>query len=135
MTSFYKSRRVKFIGIWACMLFLTTKVSAQNLQTIKGTIVDGERKEAISYATVALYTLEDSTLITGALSHDNGSFELQYKRTDLQYLLMVNFVGYYPWTQMIAQSDSINEYNLVVDLQPATIELDEAVVESERMRA
>src|SRR5690606_22898070 len=87
------------------------------------------------YATVALYTLEDSTLITGALSHDNGSFELQYKRTDLQYLLMVNFVGYYPWTQMIAQSDSINEYNLVVDLQPATIELDEAVVESERMRA
>lgn len=135
MTSFYKSRRVKFISILAYMLFLTTRITAQDLQTIKGTVVDGERQEGISYATVALYTLEDSTLVTGALSHDDGSFELQYKRVDMQYLLMVNFVGYHAWAQVITHSDSINEYNLVVALQPATIELDEAVVVSERMRA
>src|SRR5690606_39408451 len=42
---------------------------------------------------------------------------------------------YHAWAQVITHSDSINEYNLVVALQPATMELDEAVVVSERMRA
>ncbi len=127
--------RVKVFGIFVSTLLCFTKSAGQDLQTIKGTIIDGENQAVISYATVTLYTLQDSTLITGGLSHEDGSFELQFKKSDIQCFLMVNFVGYDPWTDLMPKIDTVGEYNLVVEMQPAIIELDEALVVSERIRA
>lgn len=134
MISIYKKRGAKVIWMLIWILICFTKVAGQDFHIVKGAIIDGENSQAISYATVALYALDDSTLITGTLSHDDGSFELQFEQS-VPCILKINYVGYKPWSLVIRQDDSVNWDALTVYMQSATIELDEAVVVSERAKA
>ena len=60
---------------------------------ITGIIADGSNNQTIPYASVAIYHAKDSTLVTGVLSKDDGSFtasKLPYGK----YFAVVTFVGY-----------------------------------------
>ena len=60
---------------------------------ITGIIIDGNSNQTIPYASIAVYNSKDSTLITGVLSQDNGSFSLE-KLPYGKFYLVVTFVGY-----------------------------------------
>jgi outer membrane receptor protein involved in Fe transport len=60
---------------------------------ITGIIKDASTNEAIPYASVAIYNAKDSTLVTGALSTDNGSFAIG-KLPFGKFYIVVSFVGY-----------------------------------------
>jgi len=60
---------------------------------IAGIIIDGNTNQTIPYASIAVYNSKDSTLITGVLSQDNGSFSLE-KLPYGKFYLIVTFVGY-----------------------------------------
>ena len=60
---------------------------------IRGIIIDNKSKHPIEFATVALYKMKDSALVTGAVANEKGVFELSelgYGR----YFMKVNFIGY-----------------------------------------
>lgn len=60
---------------------------------ISGIIKDGSNNETIPYASVAIYSSKDSTLMTGTLSKDDGSFivdKLPYGK----FYAVITFVGY-----------------------------------------
>ena len=60
---------------------------------ITGIITDGSSNQTIPYASVAIYHSKDSTLVTGVLSKDDGSFVLE-KLPYGNYYIVVTFVGY-----------------------------------------
>lgn len=60
---------------------------------LSGIIVDANNGQPVPYASVALYRAKDSTLITGAMCKEDGSFvmeQLPYGR----FYVQVSFIGY-----------------------------------------
>ena len=72
----------------AFILSLSFTIQAQ----LKGTLIDQD-KQPIEFANVALYSLPDSVMITGAVSDVNGNFTLNTERTDNAFL-EISFIGY-----------------------------------------
>lgn len=79
---------------------------------IKGVIVDDKNKQAVEFATVALFKLKDSALAGGMVAGSKGDFllsELPFGR----YFLKINFIGY---KQFIIDSISIRPKQMEIDL-------------------
>ena len=73
------------------LLFIQT-ISAQNA-SIKGVILDNQNGEPIEYASVALLSPFDNSVISGTVSNKNGNFTIQNIK-DGNYKLKIYFVGY-----------------------------------------
>ncbi|MEK6480234.1 TonB-dependent receptor [Catalinimonas sp. 4WD22] len=76
-------------------LFFSTPLWAQDQGTkiaIRGKVVDADTQEALPYATVSLFHLQDSSLISGGITDQNGAFSLEASAGD--YYATVNFMGY-----------------------------------------
>lgn len=96
-------RKKKFIALVAG-LFVFLGAFAQNYPVpqggnmpndgiIRGKIIDGKDNTPIEYASVALYNVRDSSLVTGTITGQDGSFvlnNLPYGR----YYVEVTFVGF-----------------------------------------
>lgn len=75
------------------LLFPAFLVAQQSSVTLSGSIKDNATKAGVSYATVVLKQPNDSALVAGSISNENGQFTI----TDVapgEYLLEVSFIGY-----------------------------------------
>lgn len=61
--------------------------------SITGRVIDSASKVPIEYGSVALYTTEDSSLVSGAVTDAEGNFELHDIVAD-NYYLEARFIGY-----------------------------------------
>ncbi len=82
----------KPIFLCLALLIFTLAASAQKAM-VKGMVIDRANGEGIEYASVAVYQLSDSTLLTGAVTGVDGAFEIPYN-TSKEVYLMVQFMGY-----------------------------------------
>ncbi|WP_347839063.1 TonB-dependent receptor [uncultured Draconibacterium sp.] len=71
---------------------------------IIGKIVDKESTSPMEFANIAVYTLTDSTLITGGITNENGEFEIADVAYG-DYFLEANFIGF----------DKTNVNNIILD--------------------
>ncbi len=62
-------------------------------QTYKGTVKDTENKP-IPFANVVLFSLPDSTFVTGTTTEENGNFLLESKKKIAKGYLEVSFIGF-----------------------------------------
>jgi len=79
---------------------------------IKGIIIDEKNKQAVEFATVALFKLKDSTLAGGMVAGSKGDFllsEIPFGR----YFLKINFIGY---KQLIIDTIAIRPKQTELDL-------------------
>ncbi len=60
---------------------------------ISGTVVDAATSDPIATATIAIWNAADSTLATGAVSDDDGTFQIESLRPG-SYYVKISFVGY-----------------------------------------
>lgn len=74
--------------IFSCVL-----APAMSQTGLKGTVIDQSQKTPLEYANIALYGLPDSTLIKGAVTDENGNYELMELDRGTYYLT-VSFLGY-----------------------------------------
>ena len=73
-------------------IVLIFSVFATNAQTIiQGKVIDGDKKEGVGYATVAL--LRDTTIVTAVAARNDGNFSLETKEQG-DMILEVSSVGY-----------------------------------------
>lgn len=70
-------------------LFFSVAISAQN---ITGKVTDSEN-QPIEFANVALYSLPDSTLVTGTVTNKQGEFSITPNGTKNAFL-KISFIGY-----------------------------------------
>jgi hypothetical protein len=81
---------MKKIVISLLSLFLIT-TSSIIAQTISGKVVDVQSKP-IEFANIALFSLPDSTLITGIVTNERGEFSLNANTNSA--FLQISFIGY-----------------------------------------
>lgn len=101
-------------------LLSATTLSAQ---TIRGRVVDPS-SEPIGYANVILYDLPDTTYVSGAITNDEGRFELQAAPSD-KAILEISYVGYE--TQYVTATSG-----QTVILDEGGLNIDEVVVKGTR---
>ena len=101
-------------------LFFSFGISAQN---ITGKVTDTEN-QPIEFANVALYSLPDSTLVTGTVTNTEGEFSLTPNGAKNAFL-KISFIGYE--TQIVPATSGQN-----IVLQNDSKMLDEVVVKGSR---
>ncbi|MFP5471105.1 MAG: TonB-dependent receptor domain-containing protein [Bacteroidia bacterium] len=96
---------------------------------VKGKIVD-ENNVGIPYASVALLSVSDSSVVTGTATLDDGSFEFSAEKGT--YFLRVTFLSYQEkWiNHIIVEGKAIDLGNII--LSPSTNALEDVVIEAER---
>ncbi len=82
--------RTFFASIFLCLI--TNAASAQNA-SIKGAVVNEQNNQALEYASIALLQANDSTVVAGTISKQNGAFTLT-KITAGNYIVKILFIGY-----------------------------------------
>lgn len=60
---------------------------------IEGVIKDKETKSSIEYATIRLYNVVDSVMLTGTISKGDGSFEIS-QLDEGKYYVVISFMGF-----------------------------------------
>ena len=77
------------------LVFFTASITstAQKGQLV-GKVVDNQSNASISYATISLLHLGDSSFLKGVISDEQGDFKIENIVLNQSYLLRVTFIGY-----------------------------------------
>ncbi len=101
---------------------------------IKGVVKDKDLKTAVEYATVSLFQMNDSSLVTGSITNEQGEFELKQIKSG-SYYVEISFIGYNKKT--IHNIPINNDYKLAnlkeVFISQAYEALDEITITTERL--
>ena len=117
----------------ACILSLND-ANAQGKKTIAGRLSDANTGQFVSYATVSLFHAADSTISGGAMSDENGRFNIG-PVVPGSYLLRVSNIGYKPASKFIeVAGEGVTDAGTII-LQDTSIMLQELVVTAERVKA
>lgn len=121
--------------LWSLHIFAQPPASYKELQVgqIKGVVLDAVLKTPVEYATVSIYRKTDSSLVTGCITSQNGSFQIR-KMNPGKYYLEVSFIGYHKNeidNVIIDNADRFVDLHQIL-LRPASESLGEVVVTSER---
>jgi hypothetical protein len=103
--SYIKTNLIFFMRktfIAALLLCLTQLVAAQT--RIVGRVFDAEDRTPMPFAQVAIYSVQDTALISGITTTDNGSFTIERVRKG-QYIFRVMFMGYQTFERVIDVTD------------------------------
>ncbi|MDR2907108.1 MAG: TonB-dependent receptor family protein [Bacteroidales bacterium] len=116
-----------YLLVWGiCSIFAQTN---QNL-SISGNLLDQTSKVPIEYASVALYRLPDTTLITGVITNSEGMFALT-KIAAGNYLIRSSFVGYETLEKTLALKNTSFQFSEPLQMKQSVV-LTEVVVETTR---
>ena len=75
--------------VLSCIILITNYLTATNIQ---GKVMD-ENNQPIEFANVVLYSLPDSSLVSGTITNKNGEFSLTANGTEKGFL-KISFIGY-----------------------------------------
>ncbi|MBN2172517.1 MAG: TonB-dependent receptor [Bacteroidales bacterium] len=116
---------IEIIGLLNCFFFLSIIVSAQppgsqgrNMQNMPaegkliGKVIDAKINEPMEYSNVVLYSLRDSSIVTGTVTDPHGNFKMENLRYGRFYAI-ANFIGY---NKKVIENITINPKQQVVDL-------------------
>ena len=100
---------------------------------IGGQVLDDETGQPIGTATVAVWSLPDSSLVTGAVTDDAGRFVIDRLRPG-RYYVKVTFVGFRPYlSEVLTLSRQAPSVDLgEIRLLPDTAQLEDIEVTAER---
>jgi hypothetical protein len=108
------------------LLFFCSNTIAQ-FYSIKGRLIDSTQAP-LSFASVFLLNVRDSTLVTFTRAEENGNFVFKnIKKQD--YLVKTTYVGLLPYQRLIKYESSKNELDLgTIALKPISKDLMEVVI-------
>ena len=130
--------------LMAVIIFLTATAINLNAKkalietaatSISGKVIDQETKMPVEYASIAIYSAKDSTLVTGTITDIDGNFKITGLNPG-EYYIQVNFVGFEKKeTEKISLSNRRLTVNVgEIGLKPASLELEGVIVAAERSR-
>ncbi|TJY37051.1 TonB-dependent receptor domain-containing protein [Pontimicrobium aquaticum] len=94
--------------------------------SVKGSVLDNENKP-ISFANIAIFNTNDSTLVKGVISDDVGKFEIKLQR-EKSYLLKVSFLGFQQFEKNFNKSIDFGD----IVLKPLAEQLNNVVVTAQK---
>jgi len=121
------------IFLAAGSLFLPVSLNAQKSFNIHGRVMDAN-EQGLAFATIALYKEADSTFISGTVSDQEGYFSLSHSDSENYYLLF-SFVGFENHLEKVSLQDEASVELGIIRLSEERIELAEARIIGERIKA
>jgi hypothetical protein len=120
---------MRFLATYIFIFFFATIGFANDAtSTIVGKIID-ENGEGVPYASVALLSVSDSTIVTGTASEFDGAFELEAEQGT--YLVRITFLSYKEkWLPITLTSSPLDLGTIV--LAPSADVLDQLEITAER---
>ena len=114
------------------LLFLTGLAYAQQSKQIAGKIIDADTKKPLEYASISIFSANDSSLVTGSITDANGAFSIEVKPG--KYYASLQFISY---REKLFENIIINKKTPVVDLGTINLSADvetlsEVVVTAEK---
>ncbi|RXQ95894.1 TonB-dependent receptor [Ancylomarina salipaludis] len=114
-------------------IFATKTTNTEKFGVINGYIKDMKSNASIEYATVSVFTQDDSKLIDGTITNKDGFFEIKKLRAG-NYYIEVSFIGY---EKKIVSDIAIRSYKREnklndIKLDLSTKALQEIVVNSDK---
>ncbi|MCQ2059046.1 MAG: TonB-dependent receptor [Bacteroidaceae bacterium] len=98
---------------------------------INGKVFDAETQETVQQVAIQIYSLPDSTYVTGVTTDKDGIFSIQ-KMNEGHYLARFSFLGYTTADKNFTLKKGIRQNDLGnILIYPGAIELAEAVIEAE----
>ena len=95
---------------------------------VKGRILDNQ-EAAIPYASIAFLQPQDSSIVAGTVSDDQGNFSLKLKQGD--YLVRVSFLSYKDYFVSVSLKEKTYDFGKII-LQQTSSALEEVNVVTER---
>ena len=100
---------------------------------VTGAIIDRTTQQPMAYANIAIYAIQDSSLISGGITNDDGQFEIRNLGFG-EFYLEAQFIGF---EKTSVSNISISRKNSSVDigklnLSPSSIELNEVSVVADK---
>jgi hypothetical protein len=115
------------------LIFPLVLLSGQTTFNISGRVMD-ENDQPLSFATIALYNGSDSTFLNGCVSDPEGVFSLSHPYMG-HYYVLISFVGFESKMREIELQDEAVVELGTIGLAGERIELDEAIVTADRIKA
>jgi hypothetical protein len=109
------------------LLFFATSLYAQNFE-LSGKVVN-DNGAPLYYVTILLYKAGEPNPVTGTATDESGNFKIQ-NLTGEPYSLVVSFIGYQPYIQLITLQSNLLLENIV--LKEEVEILDETVIRVKR---
>jgi len=114
--------------IWLLFAFLRLAASLfaqqNNSFSVSGTVVDTITKQPIEYVSLALYSINISKPVNGAITNNKGEFAIQGLPAG-KYVLKASFVGYKNKVKIIEISNTGTNHLDPIELNNSTISLQE----------
>lgn len=110
-------------------LLCTSALSfSQEKVSVSGQLFDASTQETLFFANVAVHNLEDDALLTGAITDENGRFEILEIPVG-KYKLYFSYIGYQTTEQTLVAGGLISIFDLgKIELEPSTESLEEVEV-------
>jgi len=121
--------KARVLAVLVAMLIASVVAVAQG--KITGKVIDGQTSSAMPYVTVTMLHAADSTVATGAVTADNGSFTIT-KIPYGSYILRVAYMGYdtyYKVVDIAASTATLNLGRIELAPQPSLLDVVEVVAE------
>ena len=108
------------------LLICSINIYAQNLYTVSGLVID-EKQEGIAFSNVLLLKSNDSTLVKGTITQENGQYKVE-NINEGSYIILSSFVGYNSSYSKVFSLTSDYTVDTIVLIEGEV--LDEVVVEA-----
>ncbi len=122
-----RAMRKLFVGMMFSLIF-TANTYADGITDggqVRGIVYDQKSKQPIEFATIALFSSIDSTLVTGTITDPNGNFHAT-KIAEGRYYMKVNFLGY---KELLYNGLVIDRSNLRLDIGKIFMETSSQLLE------
>jgi outer membrane receptor protein involved in Fe transport len=100
--------------------------------SISGKVIDSSTKHTIEYANIVVFSLKDSTMVTGGVTNSEGLFNLTIDRPGI-FKVEIRFIGYD--TEVIEAAIGRGNFNIdlgEIQIHPTALLLENIVVEGDR---
>ena len=115
-------------------LFLLSALPSFAQNALSGRVIDAQSREAMSKATLQLYSIDkkrngkiDTTFVGGTFSDDRGAFSFSNVSTGT-YLLKATFLGYEELKKDISKTSRESMSLGTLAMEPEALQIDEAIV-------
>jgi outer membrane cobalamin receptor len=112
------------------LLFANEPDNVKPRYRITGTVYDAQADTPLQYATVALLSTPDSSIVNGIITDGQGKFMLKPEQPG-SYILSIDFIGYESFYTDIALSPDQPQADLgTIQLQNASLDIGEVTIET-----
>src|SRR5688572_10485187 len=124
-----------FLLIILCLFFAVVPASAQKRQsgTIRGVITDSSSGAALESATISVFEVRDSTLLSYSLSDRTGNFQIRNIPVQILYKAIISYNGYRTVARLFRLDSVQRELKFdTLKLAKSYTELEEVIVTAEK---